>query len=222
MFNQQDLQHYQAAVIEGIKPARMVFIFLSILLLIILMLAILLSSQQITANRFKERELALLDQLNKDSLTHAIARSLGENILKKEFSNFKNGKPNTVIAMLDIDHFKLFNDEYGHAVGDQVLIDFVNVIKKTTRTTDSIIRWGGDEFILVLEGVSLELIEVIASKLQHAISTIHIKGVIEDVTVSIGFTYFSESDSSYKDTLNRADESLYIIKQSGRNNWRLG
>ena len=220
--NQQDLQHYQAAVIEGIKPARMVFIFLSILLLIILMLAILLSSQQITANRFKERELALLDQLNKDSLTHAIARSLGENILKKEFSNFKNGKPNTVIAMLDIDHFKLFNDEYGHAVGDQVLIDFVNVIKKTTRTTDSIIRWGGDEFILVLEGVSLELIEVIASKVQHAISTIHIKGVIEDVTVSIGFTYFSESDSSYKDTLNRADESLYIIKQSGRNNWRLG
>ena len=102
------------------------------------------------------------------------------------------------------------------------VIDFVNVIKKTTRTTDSIIRWGGDEFILVLEGVSLELIEVIASKLQHAISTIHIKGVIEDVTVSIGFTYFSESDSSYKDTLNRADESLYIIKQSGRNNWRLG
>ena len=172
---------------------------------------------------FKQKNDQLRQQVNWDVLTKANTRLFGTEELKHCLENFKKGFPSPAIMMLDVDKFKFVNDTYGHEAGDKVLKSIVESLYKNCRSSDKIIRWGGDEFIGIFDGMKEEVCQVFAKKLLSSVESLHheINGKPFVVTVSIGFAYFSDSDISYKDVLARADEALYKSKKKGRNSFTI-
>ncbi|MBN2815862.1 MAG: PAS domain S-box protein [Campylobacterales bacterium] len=121
------------------------------------------------------------------------------------------------VAMIDIDYFKYVNDTYGHDIGDNVLKILVNTIHENSRESDVLIRWGGEEFILLLALKNKNSLEKILNKLRVKIELTKIPRV-GNITVSIGATiYDSQLHHSLEDVLKVADKNLYISKHEGRN-----
>lgn len=150
-----------------------------------------------------------------DSLTGAYNRRRFDDdlslIIKKRE---KNGSTFSLVFM-DVDHFKNINDQYGHKKGDLVLQRISELIKKNIRSTDSLFRWGGDEFIVILPDAKLENAEKIAEKLRKNIAS-HNFGIGQNITFSIGVgEYHSEEDTDQ--VLMRLDEALFAAKSGGRN-----
>ena len=122
------------------------------------------------------------------------------------------------VLMIDIDDFKIINDNFGHIAGDKILIFIAGILKKTLRDGDKIFRFGGEEFTIILSRNSDEQSEVIAKRLLALISTNNLiyMGEKISVTASIGITKYLKNDTP--DTLiTRADKALYISKHSGKN-----
>lgn len=121
------------------------------------------------------------------------------------------------ILMMDLDHFKQINDQYGHLIGDEVLKEFANVIKNNIRKSDFFARWGGEEFILLVPEIDKEKVLLFGKKLLKLIEN-HFKNhsKLPPLTVSIGITMFQENDTM-KSLVERADQSLYLAKERGRN-----
>jgi len=127
------------------------------------------------------------------------------------------------VAILDIDHFKVLNDRYGHRIGDQVLTEFADRLRSSARSHDLIGRWGGEEFILIVSGA--ERTEVIA-RLEAFRKLVqdrpfycvddNANDLYCDVTVTIGLTYH-RSGEALEHALTRADRALYRGKDQGRN-----
>ncbi len=127
---------------------------------------------------------------------------------------------------IDIDHFKSFNDLYGHSVGDQVLRYVANIIKKQMRLSDVLARYGGEEFAVLLTNTDTILAQEVAERIRSSIANAILKvdSLPDDlnVTVSIGCTTLTKSDSQNinslgENLLNAADQALYVSKDSGRN-----
>lgn len=147
-----------------------------------------------------------------DPLTGLFNRRAGEDFLSNNIND-----TNLVFGLIlfDIDHFKRINDEYGHDIGDTVLIEIVSRCKAHIRSHDLFMRWGGEEFLIVIKDVGIERTAQIAEKLRVAIATGEMyPGLI--VTASFGVTEVNESDT-VNVLLKRADTALYAAKQSGRN-----
>ena len=126
------------------------------------------------------------------------------------------------LIMCDIDHFKSFNDTYGHLKGDRILKMIARTIKNSIRMSDEVFRYGGEEFIIVLDGQGVEGSVKFAEKVRKSIEGLKIEhtGRSEGiVTISCGVECFKETDKDkeWDDLLNRADKALYRAKQSGRN-----
>lgn len=129
--------------------------------------------------------------------------------------------------MLDLDHFKLVNDTYGHAAGDCVLKQLADVLAGTVRKSDVLVRWGGEEFVLVARMRQREHACVLAENLRHQIETADFRlpdGSILRRTCSIGFCslpFFLDRPRqlSWEQALGLADAALYVAKQEGRNRW---
>lgn len=121
--------------------------------------------------------------------------------------------------MLDIDHFKQFNDTYGHAAGDYVLRETARVLRGRTRTSDKVARVGGEEFLLICPGINgenaMRCAENVRAAIEHA--TFEYEGVNLNVTVSLGVAAWNRSYSKPDEMLKDADEALYVSKRSGRN-----
>jgi diguanylate cyclase (GGDEF)-like protein len=119
---------------------------------------------------------------------------------------------------MDLDDFKHINDTYGHDTGDRVLYQVVKSIKESIRETDTIYRWGGEEFVILAEGMNPDTLQTFMSKVLEAVKDVEIS--IEDtsinVTTSIGATFFREDDKSFEDGLKRADQALYESKKNGK------
>ena len=170
----------------------------------------------------------ILDQfLKKDALTSALSRveaiARAETEIKKSFRSQKS----IAFLMLDIDHFKIINDSYGHPIGDQVLINLAHVCKEELREIDIFGRVGGEEFLIVLpETPESEAVEV-ANRLriavaQRALATVEDKPI--SITVSIGVAIFDPQDDQYLDSstvirkcYGLCDSAMYHAKQAGRN-----
>ena len=120
--------------------------------------------------------------------------------------------------MLDLDHFKTINDTYGHEAGDAVLIAFAKILKLEARNTDIVGRYGGEEFIVILEETDLAGAKVFCEKVRAHVEQAHFmyQGERIAVTVSIGIAQRNEYPS-LKKTLKGADEQLYEAKRKGRN-----
>jgi diguanylate cyclase (GGDEF)-like protein len=154
-----------------------------------------------------------------DPLTSASNRRAGEDKLVEAFARWRRyGRP-FVVLMIDCDRFKAINDRWGHDSGDAVLIALVRLCRENMRDTDITIRWGGEEFLLVLPETDRDVALPIAERLRQSIeaATVERSGQIIKMTVSIGVAEPDESDTCPDDTVRRADSALYRAKTAGRN-----
>ena len=119
------------------------------------------------------------------------------------------------MMILDIEKFKSVNDNYGHQVGDIVLKEFTQIIKYNIRQNDIFGRWGGEEFMIIAPNTSLENSINLAQKLRAIVQT-HNFEIIGLKTCSIGVSEYTIGDK-LEDVIKRADEALYLAKNSGRN-----
>jgi diguanylate cyclase (GGDEF)-like protein len=149
-----------------------------------------------------------------DSLTKIYNRSKFDEIIRKEIERTRRYDKFLSIIIFDIDHFKNVNDTYGHLIGDYVLKTIANLTKENIRETDYLIRWGGEEFMIVLPETVLERAEVLADRIIKAINSYKFKKAGR-VTVSIGVAQFKEIESA-ESFIKRADEALYKAKTNGR------
>jgi len=119
------------------------------------------------------------------------------------------------IMVLDIDDFKKINDEYGHQVGDQVLVDIAQLIVESIRKHDHLVRYGGEEFVIISADSDLGGIAHLAEKIRNDIENHEFHGVGK-VTVSLGIAELNREDDSLS-LFKRADDKLYEAKASGKN-----
>ncbi|WP_407081015.1 diguanylate cyclase [Magnetococcus marinus] len=168
-------------------------------------------------NRANER----LKQLSRtDLLTGLPNRSfLNETLQHELLRAHRNGRPLSVV-LLDIDHFKQVNDQYGHLVGDQVLVDFAQLLKKTVRGQDHVGRWGGEEFLILCPESDLKQTLVLCDRLHTVVRTHHF-ATQQQQTFSAGIALFTPPEEA-DGMLQRADEALYKAKRSGRDQSCIG
>jgi diguanylate cyclase (GGDEF)-like protein len=155
-----------------------------------------------------------------DSLTGLFNRRYMEETLKREISRVARNKEPLGLIMVDIDHFKNFNDNYGHAAGDMLLRSIGDFFKDRIRREDIACRYGGEEFVLILPGSSLENTCRRAEQLHEDIKRVRVRHrgtFISSVEVSMGVVVFSEHGTSAELLLESADKALYKAKSLGRN-----
>ena len=154
---------------------------------------------------------------NNDPLTNTYNRHGLQQYIQSAFERYRRSQELFCIALIDYDHFKEINDNYGHDVGDIVLITGADLIKSGIREQDKLARWGGEEFLILLPNTALEGAYSIANKLKEAISAHPIGQPIGvDVSVTGGVAMVNQGDS-FETLFKRADDALYRGKQNGRN-----
>lgn len=167
----------------------------------------------------KEREFTLHRMAMTDTLTGLPNRRYFLDRLEQELSHFHRHQKVVALAMIDIDHFKLVNDRYGHVVGDAVLCHLAGLLQQNLRKTDLAGRLGGEEFAILLPESNLEGGRTHAERLRERVASTPC--VYENIevhyTVSIGVTVLSEQDTNSTQALARADIRLYSAKNRGRN-----
>ncbi|UCH63067.1 MAG: diguanylate cyclase [Fidelibacterota bacterium] len=154
-----------------------------------------------------------------DGLTDILSRHALLEQAEVERQRTKRYKRDLSLLMIDIDHFKKVNDTYGHITGDLVLKEVAQNLKKQTRRSDFVGRYGGEEFLIILPETSIGKALVLAEKLRRRVSelAIPIDGkVLKDTTVSIGVAEYKD-DSNIDEFINRSDKWLYAAKENGRN-----
>lgn len=150
-----------------------------------------------------------------DPLTSIFNRRKFNEVLSYELRRDQRYPSGLSFILCDLDNFKVINDIYGHNTGDDVLKLFTELLKKSIRGTDTLARWGGEEFVLLLPETGFETAVQIAEKIRRETEMTTFANVGK-LTVSFGITQFLEGDT--EDTLFiRADEALYKAKNSGRN-----
>lgn len=161
----------------------------------------------------------LVDLTNKDYLTKVYNRRYFNDYSKKAIELAKRNNQDISVVAIDIDRFKKINDTFGHTVGDEALITVANILRSNIRKSDIVSRFGGEEFVMLLNNASLTA-TVIAEKIRVIIEDTIIKvGDKEiDITASFGVaTLNKENDENISITLQRADDLLYLAKKHGRN-----
>lgn len=159
----------------------------------------------------------LEDMATKDKLTGASNRYVFDAILEQAIKAVRrSGEPLSLIS-IDLDRFKTVNDNLGHHVGDLVLASLAEVFKAQTRESDTLCRWGGDEFLLLMPGASLEQAKMRAEALQQAVYQhhMHFYGETVRLTISLGVAQWREGDT-LEALLQRADKGMYGAKRAGR------
>ena len=174
-------------------------------------------SQDITKTR--ENELKILHQANYDQLTNVPNRFLGKIKLKESIEASRKSNLYTVILFIDLDNFKNINDNLGHVIGDQVLIETANRLKSIIRKTDTVVRFGGDEFLIILSGVKkLKESEVIVRKIHDAFEKPYkIEKSEIYVTTSSGISVSPVNGFDPDELIRFADAAMYYSKERGRN-----
>lgn len=150
-----------------------------------------------------------------DPLTRLNNRQYFDRYLQKSYESFNRYETPYTLLMLDIDHFKQINDTFGHLQGDIVLKELAKLFKTAFRESDTIARWGGEEFMVLLQNTTLDKACKIANKFLHKVANAPINGE-HPVTLSIGVTDF-QKDDTIETILIRVDSLLYTAKENGRN-----
>ncbi|MCK9472381.1 sensor domain-containing diguanylate cyclase, partial [Sulfurimonas sp.] len=154
----------------------------------------------------------------KDQLTNAYNRTFFDSSIKSIIHNNEKQNGKTGIMIFDIDLFKIVNDSYGHDVGDMVLKNLVNTVSRFIRKDDKLIRWGGEEFIIIMYAKTIEDVIRQAEHLRFVIQNDKPEN-IPAITCSFGVA-LHENDEAIQETIKRADEKLYEAKRGGRNQVR--
>ena len=174
----------------------------------------LLSFTDIT--KMQENYTTISKQAYYDGLTGIYNRTKFNEFLEYEIQRASRIENTFCCAILDIDHFKNFNDKYGHLVGDEILIMIAQIINKNTRVTDKFARWGGEEFVMLFSDTSLDQATKITQKFRGLVkSLLHPKA--GGVTASFGITQYKKGDT-INSLFKRCDDALYEAKEDGRDN----
>lgn len=158
-------------------------------------------------------------QATEDTLTGLYNRRYLDNYFKIELARFRNKLVPISIIMIDIDHFKRFNDQYGHKTGDQVLHELALILKRNVRGSDFACRYGGEEFILILPNSDLDSTLKRAEKIRQEVKHISVLEndiSITGISVSMGISVFPEHGDNQVKVIESADEALYRAKAGGR------
>ena len=193
---------------------------------VIIMIGLFGIYREVSQRKYKRNMSALLFEVEEkntllkklsitDKLTGLNNRIKIDDALKSNLDMFKRYGNIFSVMIIDIDHFKKVNDTYGHPTGDSVLKDFAKIIKKNARITDTIGRWGGEEFIIIASETDSVGAIKFATTLKKAISDYDFENVGK-ITASFGLTQISIGDD-VEDIVKRADLALYNAKESGRN-----
>jgi diguanylate cyclase (GGDEF)-like protein len=150
-----------------------------------------------------------------DALTGLMNRRAFDEVMEREMRVHRRGEP-LVLLLIDIDSFKAINDEYGHLAGDEVIRQVGRVLQANLRADDTVSRYGGEEFVMLLRDLRLDRAEAIAERLRMQIAGIGGLPEAIGVTVSIGLAVHDPGDT-FASLLKRSDDALYCAKRSGRN-----
>lgn len=154
-----------------------------------------------------------------DGLTNLFNHDYFQNMLRQELAGvLRYGRPMSLL-LIDVDHFKQFNDTWGHQIGDQVLREVANVIKETSRENDTAARYGGEEMVVILPGAGKDEAAMVAERIRSAIERheVRVDDEVLSVTVSMGLACADAKDCDPERLIKRADTALYKSKANGRN-----
>jgi len=152
-----------------------------------------------------------------DGLTGIFNRRYFEMRIAEEIERSRRFESGVAVIMVDIDHFKRLNDEFGHLLGDEVLRQVSSVFHQQLRKIDVACRFGGEEFAIVLAQTNAEQALLVAEKLRRQVEDWQFPGVPRRVTISAGTACFPEHGTTRDDLVKAADAGLYFAKQAGRN-----
>jgi diguanylate cyclase (GGDEF)-like protein len=154
-----------------------------------------------------------------DPLTGLFNRRYMEESLEREFSRANRNKTSAAIVMMDLDHFKRFNDTFGHQAGDTLLRTLGDFLKRNTRGQDIACRYGGEEFALVLTDTSLtgamQRAEILRQQVKQ-LSVEYAGQLLGQVSMSMGVALFPDHGTTIGDVLRASDQALYRAKREGR------
>jgi diguanylate cyclase (GGDEF)-like protein/PAS domain S-box-containing protein len=162
---------------------------------------------------------ALREQSIRDPLTGLYNRRYMEEVLKQHLRRVTRHLHPLGVIMIDIDHFKSFNDAHGHAAGDALLRELGRLLQSHIRGEDVACRYGGEEFILIMPDASLETARQRAEHLRQMVKEVHVHYAgrsLEGITLSLGVAVYPQHGRSRDDVLRSADAALYRAKQEGR------
>lgn len=197
---------------------------IKLILIAALFVVILLFLERDKKNQKKIKELS--EMAFKDPLTSLLNRRsfcYELNTIKGFFGSESYGKRRSSvfqslgIIILDADHFKSVNDEFGHAVGDVVLQTIADTIRKVFRTADLMCRWGGEEFIIALPNIDQVKLVFLAEKLRSDIEALEYEIPELRTTISVGLAHTTENLSDIDRFIDLADQAMYKAKNTGRN-----
>ncbi|MDY0063558.1 MAG: sensor domain-containing diguanylate cyclase [Bacilli bacterium] len=166
----------------------------------------------------KKTTSSIQEESNRDVLTQTLLRRIGIRDLQTAFDYFKQTNKSPIVLYFDMDDLKAINDMYGHDAGDLALQKCITAIQTTTRTTDKIYRWGGDEFLVLVQEFDIKKTELIANRILGAIKgySLQWKDQFISLSVSIGVSYFIHEDQDIHAILKRMDSALYASKNNGK------
>lgn len=167
----------------------------------------------------REQTKQLEKELQTDVLTGALSRRGYEDRVLQEFERYRRYGHVLSLIVFDIDRFKQINDQYGHQMGDRCLRVISKYIRQVIRKSDSLARYGGDEFVLILPGIDQEEAVKVAEKVRKLVEQMRIMYAKKKLplTLSLGVAQSEQTDENPEDLFNRADEALYQAKEGGRN-----
>jgi two-component system chemotaxis response regulator CheY len=178
--------------------------------------------------QLEEANLELLGRSLTDSLTNLGNRRRMEEDLLKVHARALRAQNSYCVTMFDIDHFKFFNDHYGHPAGDEALRQVAASLNRVVRSGESVYRYGGEEFLLVMPNCEVDEAVAAAERILHAVNLMAIPHEARPtsppvITLSAGVAvYTPDSDLTIHDLIELADQALYAAKLSGRNRVRAG
>jgi diguanylate cyclase (GGDEF)-like protein len=166
----------------------------------------------------------LMDKLHdtslRDGMTNLYNRRFLENFIDKVMSQVRRAEETYHVMMLDVDFFKMVNDTYGHDVGDTVIVELAKVLKNNTREADLAIRYGGEEFLVMLYNSTDEGALMVAKKIHQEFGKLRFDvggGKTLQKTISIGISKFPTDGDTIWKCIKYADTALYNAKDTGRN-----
>ncbi|WP_260291277.1 sensor domain-containing diguanylate cyclase [Sedimenticola hydrogenitrophicus] len=177
------------------------------------------SGYMIDISETKKLEKMLQEQASHDFLTGLVNRHYFHEYFHSELMRKERYQSHSVLLMLDLDHFKTINDEFGHDAGDYVLKTVSKLIQAQMRAVDVLARWGGEEFCILLPETTQAAAGAVAERIRASLEQylFEYQRVPIKVTTSIGLTALTARDKRIEEVVQRADQALYQAKRDGRN-----
>lgn len=224
----EDVQTYIDAAEESSRKLTARVVAVTVASLCALFAAALLILSRMEKSYLSKTSRDILAESNTDPLTGAFNRRIGDRYLADSFNRYGHGTESSSLLLFDLDDFKVVNDRFGHKAGDSVLKAVVCRVMQNMRSSDHLVRWGGEEFLVVCYGIRPDDIGPFGEKLRAAIETlaIPVDETDEDrrsirVTASFGVSWFLPGDEGPEAALLRADRALYRAKAAGKNRVRV-